>query len=314
MTAFFMLSGYVIEYNSSPASDSKGLMDFYKKRFIAIIPPYWGIALLYILFTIAVMLLHDPSGLQQFVKTTVFLFPIQTIALQSAFSSLFEYSHNGGTWFISCIVACYFVFPLLRRISAQFSQKNRIILIISLVAILLYSSLIPHYFHNVNNIYSDIVFRTFEFFIGVLLADITISSKVRKTLCNWWAFVLEFAAMSVAVTIAILLTGTNDYMLLSFFTILPFIMMIITLAHIQTGSFLKSKAVDFACKISYMFWFAQFFTWIPVRFLGKYYGIDGNIEKILISFTLCFVISVLLHKYMEIPVKKLSKKLIYKQS
>lgn len=156
------------------------------------------------------------------------------------------------------------------------------------------------------------IFRACEFFIGVLLADLKLGSRVKKILCNWWTFAIEFFIMAIGVTLAIKITGMYDYMLLSFCSLPCFILMIISLANIKYTKFLETKLTDYACKISYMFFLAQFYTWIVIRFLGNYCGITGNIAKISLSFIICVIISILLYNYVELPSKNLAKKLIYK--
>ena len=86
MTAFFILSGFVISYTSSA---DVNVIPFYKKRFIGIIPAYWGIGLLFTIYTGIGYFLLAPDRLSEFFTTSIFLIPIEFFALQSSFSTLF---------------------------------------------------------------------------------------------------------------------------------------------------------------------------------------------------------------------------------
>ena len=95
MTAFFMLSGYVLflTYKDKSLVQAPALKNFYLKRVLGIFPLYLVVAMLY------VVTLGQESSFQNLV-----LLPIEVLGLQSVFSTLFPVSHNGGTWFISCLL------------------------------------------------------------------------------------------------------------------------------------------------------------------------------------------------------------------
>ena len=101
MTAFFMLSGYVLflTYKDKSLVQAPALKNFYLKRIFGIFPLYLVVAALY------VVTLGQESVFQNLV-----LLPIEVLGLQSVFSTLFPVSHNDGTWFISCLLLAYFLF------------------------------------------------------------------------------------------------------------------------------------------------------------------------------------------------------------
>lgn len=72
--------------------------------------------------------------------------PIEFLGLQSFFSSLFGYSHNGGTWFISCILFCYLAYPFLQEGIKAMGKKGRIRLMAFCMIILLYAPIVVHVF------------------------------------------------------------------------------------------------------------------------------------------------------------------------
>ena len=114
MTGFFLLSGYAINLSSDSKdmSDIKEIKRFYTKRLISILPLYYTWALIVIVTKIVA------KGIPALWEELI-LFPVETLGIQSVFSTLFPYSHNGGSWFISCILICYFVFPLIHLLTKQ---------------------------------------------------------------------------------------------------------------------------------------------------------------------------------------------------
>ena len=140
MTGFFMLSAYAINLSSGSKdmSDMKEIKRFYTKRLISILPLYYSWAIINIVINII-------SKGDSAIWEELILFPIETLGLQTVFSTLFPYSHNGGSWFISCILICYFFFPFLHQLSKQCYDKERMVVIIILSALLLYSPFVESY-------------------------------------------------------------------------------------------------------------------------------------------------------------------------
>ncbi len=181
MTTFFMLSGFVLSLTNQ-ANDLLSINElkkFYIKRFINVIPIYWIVGLSYT-FTLC----NDS------LKDTLILFPIETLGLQSFFSSLFSKSHNGGTWFVSCLILCYVLFPFIHRILKLISKEERSILLILVVFILFYSPIVQHKIDGVNWIYPNPFFRLLEFILGCILFEQWKLKeyqpmKSAKSLCLW---------------------------------------------------------------------------------------------------------------------------------
>ena len=108
MTAFFMLSGFslFLDWSGRPLSDKKAVLSFWKKRVLRIMPIYWAVTLVFVLLMLALK--------KDTISNVIVLAPIEILGLQSVFHSLFNVSHNGGTWFVSCILICYAVYPFCR--------------------------------------------------------------------------------------------------------------------------------------------------------------------------------------------------------
>lgn len=109
MTAFFMLSGFAlfINYSGKDFSDFSQKKYFWKKRILKIYPMYIIVSSVYVF-------LHLLFGASLY--KSIIAIPVEILGIQSVFSSLFSFSHNGGTWFISCILICYLFYPFVQGI------------------------------------------------------------------------------------------------------------------------------------------------------------------------------------------------------
>ena len=155
------------------------MFNILEKRFLGVVPMYWVVGFIYIILMIIMG--------KETVFKTVLLAPIEIIGIQSVNSSLFEVSHNGGTWFLSCILLCYIVYPFFQEIIKEISKKSRMILLLICVFVLLYSAFLVNAF-KYDSIYSNPFFRIIEFIIGMLLAAMKLDYKENTlgVLTNLW--------------------------------------------------------------------------------------------------------------------------------
>lgn len=159
MTLFFMMSGYVLglKYKELPM-DGTSLLKFYKKRLISIAP----------LYVVCAMLYPPIFGVETWLQNLLIL-PIELLGLQSAFPFLMPVSHNGGTWFVSCIIFCYLLFPLAMLLVKSISKRYVWVVVSIMYLVLLLSPWIVYVFHG-EQIYSNPFFRFLEFSIGIVMA------------------------------------------------------------------------------------------------------------------------------------------------
>lgn len=299
MTAFFMLSGFVLflTYRERDLLKNDALKNFYLKRVFGIFPLYLIVAALY------VVTLGQESVFQNLV-----LLPIEVLGLQSVFSTLFPVSHNGGTWFISCLLFAYLVFPLMQEIVKQMSTRAKWIVLTICTAILFWSPLVVHTFKT-DSIYSNPFFRGLEFFIGVLLCSLPIRAGIAKILATWKAFVVEILLLVAGISIAIRLNVfVGNYMLYDWIVIPLFAFMIITLAGLKSPSLQGSAVLRYASAASYAFFLAQTFNTEIENWLFATCGIQNNVLQIALSVSLCTVIAVALHELVEKPCARILKK------
>ena len=300
MTGFFLLSGYVLSINYNNIEiNADSLSNFYKKRFISLIPMYWIVSFAYII-------------MYKQVKDNLILLPIEILGLQSFFSSIFDISHNGGTWFISCLILCYFLFPFIQYIVRSLNRKNRLLVFGLLSFILLYSSVVVWYF-NLNSIYSNPFFRLVEFCIGMILfsfkEDIE-KNKFCKILLNKYAIIVELLIFIISVSISVYLNiGVGNYMLYNFISLPLFILMIISCSGVKFEGYRLNKVLEFLSGVSYMFFLSQLFIFDLTKNILVVIKKDTNLLRICISLFLCLLLSFVLHKFEVIIISK-SKKVL----
>ena len=299
MTAFFMLSGYVLflTYKDKPLVQGGALKNFYLKRVFGIFPLYLVVALLY------VVTLGQESVFQNLV-----LLPIEVLGLQSVFSTLFPVSHNGGTWFISCLLFAYLAFPLIQEIVKQMSTRTKWIVLAVCVAVLFWSPLVVHTFKT-DSIYSNPFFRGLEFFFGVLLCSLPIRTRIAKILATWKALIVETLLLVAGISVAVRLNiFVGNYMLYDWIVIPLFACMILTLAGFKSPRLQESAVLRYASAASYAFFLAQTFNTEIENWLFATCGIQNNVLQITVSVTLCTLMAIALHELVEKPCAKVLKK------
>lgn len=305
MTGFFLLSGYVINltYGKKDMSCKEDLKQFYLKRLISILPLYFVWALLMV---IANIILNGKSAIIE----ELILLPVETLGIQSVFSTLFPFSHNGGSWFISCILICYFLFPLLNILTKKLTDRNRIILIAILSAILLWSPIVQHYFH-LNKIYDNPIFRALEFTIGILVSQLNTSSSPNKLICFMrkpLVCIISLVGLVVGVSVARAMNIPGDYMLYSWVALPCFVSLMVSLGSYDFKRLQKSKVVKYLSELSFCIFLGQIiYVWYAVKFAFEYVEFESNIMNILVSFIIVFCIANVLHYFVEIPSAKYLK-------
>lgn len=306
MTGFFMLSGYSIQLSSGKKDmiDKSEIKKFYIKRLIGIFPLYYAYASINIV--ISIISNGEIAALQELA-----LFPIEFLGIQSFFSSLFSYSHNGGSWFISCILVCYLIYPLIHLLTKNISDRNKLWIIAMLAFVLLYSSLVAMIFKRVNNIYSNPCFRLLEFSIGVLLCQLNAENSnmrivlfLRKSVIC----IISIVLMILGITIASRIGVPKNYMLYSWVALPCFMAMIISLGYYKFRKLQSSRAIRYISSMTFTLFLSQLLViWPLTKKIVEYLNCDYNCMRIVISFSLCCAIAYLLHTLVEIPSSKYLK-------
>lgn len=303
MTGFFLLSGYVLNltYQKMDMTSAKTIKNFYLKRLISIIPLYYAWALLNIVINIAI------KGSQSAIEE-ILLFPIEVLGIQSVFATLFPFSHNGGSWFISCILICYFVFPLILSLTKGITDKSRMIIILVLSSVLLWSPLVQIFFHTVS-IYANPFFRVFEFVIGILVSQMNVKSEASnftiRILRKKLSCILTLAALIIGVCVAYSTGIPGDYMLYSWIALPCFVSLLISMGHINFENLQGSTTIKYLSELSFSLFLSQLIVvWTSVKYMMELVGCRRNIANILVSATICFCIANFFHYIIEKPSAK----------
>lgn len=284
-------------------SKTKEVRRFYLKRLITIIPLYFAWALLLVIAN--VVLNGKTAALQELA-----LFPVEVLGIQSVYSSLFTFSHNGGSWFISCILICYFLYPLLHILTKELSDKLRIITVSILSFILLWSPFVQHIFH-LQSIYSNPFFRALEFSIGILVSQMNMSEKPLKIIAflrKPIVCIFSLICLIVCVSIARKLDIPRDYMLYSWIALPCFISLIVSLGEFEFKILHNSKMIKYLSELSFCFFLGQIvYVWYAVNRGMESFGCNANVIKITLSFIVVFCIANFLHYCIEVPSTKYLK-------
>lgn len=301
MTGFFLLSGYTLNLTNQKVNDASDIKKIYIKRLISILPLYY----VYALINIAQNILFN--GTEALVEELI-LCPIETLEIQSVFATLFPYSHNGGSWFISCILICYFLYPLLQTLTKVLSDNNRIWFILIMGFILLWSPFVQYCF-DLQTIYSNPFFRVLEFTIGILISQMNLRRdtgyKLILLLRKPLMCILTAICLILGVSIAYYIGIPHDFMLYNWVALPCFISLLVSLGYIN---FRPTKFVQYMSNISFSIFLSQLIVvWYGVKYILTYLGCDSNIAKILVSAAVCFGFANFLHFCIEKPATKYLK-------
>lgn len=308
MSGFFILSGFVLFATLKQQELTKlpALKSFYLKRIISLMPAYYFITIVYILF----------YGFES-PRERFWLAPVEFLGIQSMFPTLAHALHNGGTWFISCIWICYLLYPFFHEIVKQLS-------VIGNLKIILVSSFLVIFFPfvtvnlTITSTYANPFFRIPEFLIGMSLAAIAEQmdrSKIPAFFFSLKAFVIELLILIVVITLAsgngTIVKDSTLYAVIS----LPLqLLMILSVSGITCPVLEKSGIIHYLSSISYEFYLVQFFIWEPLTSVLRRLDSDDNWLKIVLSFTACIVLAVLLHELIAKPISRLLKKKFFPES
>lgn len=299
MTGFFMLSGYALRlvYGELNLMEKHNLTRFYLKRLLGILPLYYFSAIVYVLFI----------GKESIVKNLLLL-PIEALGLQSTFSSLFDVSHNGGTWFISCILLAYIIYPFLQLVCIQLNLKNKFLLLLALMTIDVFAVIITHKFDTAWT-YDNPFYRIVEFTCGLLIADINMRHEGKNITLFQSRYAMLISTLCLVVGISLIrhYLHYRDYMMYNIIALPCFAILLISLGKIKISVMEKSKVIGYFGKISYAFFLTQLFCWPVCTWIVNVIGYNSNGIRILISFAFCLITSILMYELIQKPIVKLIK-------
>lgn len=290
MDAFFILSGFLLYYLYSDKLQNfsyQTIKDFYLKRIKRIYPHY-------IVSTIVMCVL---------IGIVLWAIPIEIFCLQGFYPQLFTKMGNGGTWFVSCLLFSYLLFPVLNKIVIS-TKKN------FLAVILLYISLVYFVILGIElkikwvAIYIHPLYRMLEFWIGMYVGKIFL----RKQINTKSASLVAIISISLLFILIPILFRNNFVNHIKFAqNYLDYVVITIPLFSIiiYSLSCIKNMFVDIFCKIKFIKILTvltfPFFIWQPVgqkitKDLIKAFSLNDY------SFLLLFIITLALSVFAYINI------------
>lgn len=295
MTCFFVLSGFALYYQySSKKFDYNNILTFYKNRLITILPSYYLIHFVYILF----------NG--KLLRDWVVLSPIELFGIQSIYNSLFGILHNGGTWFVSCMLFCYFIYPIIQTIIDNLKFKYKIILLFVLYFIVIYSYYVVIRYGLDSN-YSNPFFRCFEFLVGIIVASLLFDhSQENSNNVFVLSFFLCISIYGCLIHFIFNISVLNTCII--YLTIPAICWLLVLSSNMRICCLEKSSLLSVLSGMSYQFYLIQMFLWPLSDKIVSVINVFFNVNKLVVSFLTCTALSFIIYKFYDNPIKKLIKK------
>jgi|GEM_PF-3258968 len=183
----FIISGYALMYNQE---HELSLKDYFRRRFKGLFIPF------YIAYTIAFiacfavnnLTVGSPAPLYTFIYT---IFGVDAVA-QELNNGLGFYLV--GEWFMSCIVICYLIFPLLAKLMKRFKY-------VALGVLAIWNVLLLFFWNPFNiQVEHNPLFIILYFYIGMLMYEKYGQKEIPKSLrtSNGIVAIIAFAFLLVA--------------------------------------------------------------------------------------------------------------------
>ncbi|MBQ6383200.1 MAG: acyltransferase [Clostridia bacterium] len=297
MTCFFVLSGFSIHYqHRNEELTGNWVKTFLLKRMITIMPCY--------LLVVLIWPLVYPAQAGNWLA----LLPVDLFGVQTAYRSLFGILHNGGTWFVSCILMAYVLYPVMKAVLNQDRKRRVCVALVILHFLLIYSNyIIPRF--SLDGLYSNPLARSAEFMTGAAFSEIVFTDRKAVSDKSGHGGVLPAAVVIVCLTVISLLiaklngAGVRDTV--QGYLILPAVLLcLLASAFLRFPLLERSKILALLSGMSYPFFLTQCFLWdLTSRVLGLL-GLGGNTAKLGVSFITCFVISFVVFRFYDKPVRK----------
>lgn len=124
-----------------------------------------------------------------------------------------SFSFNGASWYLSALIFCYFISPLLLSISKKLRSSLILFLIVFVVRCLIeYTiNLYPEYYSSIN-IHTSPLIRGMEYFLGMLLVPGYICIRNRFTLKIKFAVASVFEIISLALLIYLVICNNGIWL------------------------------------------------------------------------------------------------------
>ena len=226
--------------------------------------------------------------------------------------------HNGGTWFISCLIISYMFYPVIRGVLFRLNRKTLYIITAIMMFLLVYLPAIGYYY-GIGTLYSNPVFRCLEFIFGVLISNCSLSfsshiddekhqiskNVIGSTICVF-GFILFVYLLAFPMPVGnakLILTPAQLMMY-------PYFMFLLCAGLIMRSNLLENnRLLRYLSGLIYYFFILQLFVWTTTNAVTELirgaFGFDlsSNSGKLLLSFSICLLMSIIVCELFDKPVK-----------
>lgn len=292
MTCFFMISGFTLFYQyQNKQITGSSIIKFFAKRLLTILPSYYLVHVLWIIFY------------RESASDWLALTPVELVGIQSAYNSLFGILHNGGTWFVSCILFSYLFFPVLQNLLLNAGIKIKIVSIVLIYFVLVYSNYIVVRF-GLNGNYENPAFRMLEFSYGAMIGSVLLNNKKdMESRGGRWGFWSAIGAGTAGCIIILMKCGmagvTKICLPIPVISVLLYLVL-----NIRNKKLEKSRVLSILGKISYQFFLAQLFLWKISAAILHVLKKDSNRARIIVSLLCCLIMSLFVYYFYDRPIQR----------
>lgn len=227
--------------------------------------------------------------------------PMQLSLLQVwFFPSSYSIMFNDNFWYVSALFTLYLLFPLLNVVTDMLSLRTKKILCVALPIVSFYCYYISIMLGQAfQSYYMSALFRIFEFWLGILLVDITQASHIKV---RWYAFIGVSLLCAVAMYIAFPYFQ-NHYNLYNIILLPYYSFLIFTVVKMEglPKKLAGSRVVRYMADCGLACYLCQSIT---CMWKGRFI-IRPDLAYIVVT----LVLAVLVHEIIEKPCKKVLKKL-----
>ncbi|MBR6721936.1 acyltransferase [bacterium] len=296
MDAFFILSGFLLYYLYSDKLQNLSIQtikDFYLKRIKRIYPHY-------ILSTIIISIMAG---------VVWWAVPIEVFCLQGFFPSLFNKMGNGGTWFISCLMVCYLLFPFLIDLIKQI-RKEILVIILLYFTMIYFNCLIIDLKIKWVALYIHPIYRLLEFVIGMIVGKLFCTKprldSIKASIISIIGFVLLFGLVPVLYKSNFInhIKFAQNYPLYCVLTIPIFSGLIYSLASIKNkfiDIIAQNKLIKLFSALTFPFFIWQGVAQILTRIVVKNYLLDEY--PFMLYFVITLLLSIILYMMIDVGLK-----------
>lgn len=305
MTGFFMLSGAVLSLRYEESKwNHEEILIFYKTRFISIFPLYYVVILIYIFN-------------KSYIIDDLLLLPVELLGLQSLFYGSFSYGSNNGTWFVSCLLICYLLFPMISIMIKGMNSRKLLLVTFFLGVFDVYTQFIVGYF-GFGELYSAPFLRLIQFMMGSIICVLL---KRKKSIRFKHSLLLYIFVETVLVIVASTILEKKEFLhnasylqqiaMYDVVGVPAFATLIYWLGQITMNETIGTW-VSRVCKTSYAFYMSQLFALKIAKKIFLIWSVSNSNVKLSMSFLICFIITFLFY-YLDAMIKK-KLKLIFERT